>query len=135
MLRILVIDDEDFVREALERVLKSPSTTVIGAPDAGAGLALLAKSAVDLVIVDVVLPGMGGLAAVKQIRRDHPGVRIIAISGGGNIGLHAYQPEAISTNAYLAACSAAGADGVLAKPFETAALRAMIEEVFRAERA
>jgi CheY-like chemotaxis protein len=131
--RILVIDDEAFVREALERVLKSPATTVVGAPDAAAGLALMRQSPVDLVIVDVVLPGMDGAAVVKEIRRDYPRVRIIAISGGGNIGLSAYRPEAISTNAYLAACSKAGADGVLPKPFETAELRAMIEEVFSAE--
>ena len=135
MLRILVIDDEDFVREALERVLKSPSTTVMGAPDATAGLALMRQSSVDLVIVDVVLPGMDGLAAVKEIRRDYPGVRIIAISGGGNIGLSAYRPESISTSAYLAACSAAGADRVLPKPFETAELRAMIAGLFSAKRA
>ncbi len=134
-MRILVIDDEAFVREALERVLKSPATTVIGAPDAAAGLALMHQSPVDLVIVDVVLPGMDGAAVVKEIRRDYPRVRIIAISGGGNIGLSAYRPEAISTNAYLAACSKAGADGVLPKPFETAELRAMIEEVLNAERA
>ncbi|HEV7611465.1 MAG TPA: response regulator [Steroidobacteraceae bacterium] len=132
-MRILVIDDEAFVREALERVLKSPATTVVGAPDAAAGLALMRQSPVDLVIVDVVLPGMDGAAVVKEIRRDYPRVRIIAISGGGNIGLSAYRPEAISTNAYLAACSKAGADRVLPKPFETAELRAMIEEVFSAE--
>jgi CheY-like chemotaxis protein len=133
--RILVIDDEAFVREALERVLKSAATTVIGVPDAAAGLALMRESPFDLVIVDVVLPGMDGAAVVKEIRRDYPRVRIIAISGGGNIGLSAYRPEAISTNAYLAACSGAGADGVLPKPFETAELRAMIEEVCSAERA
>lgn len=134
-MRILVIDDEAFVREALERVLKSPATSVFGAADAAAGLALMRQSPVDLVIVDVVLPGMDGVAVVKEIRRDYPHIRIIAISGGGNIGLTAYRPEAISTNAYLAACSVAGADGVLPKPFETAELRAMIEEVCSAERA
>jgi CheY-like chemotaxis protein len=87
------------------------------------------------VIIDVVLPGMDGVAAIRQIRLDHPTVRIIAISGGGNFGLAAYRPEAISTNAYLAACTAAGADGVLAKPFETAELRSMIDPLLAAEQA
>jgi CheY-like chemotaxis protein len=126
---ILVIDDETFVREALQRVLGSSDVTVLAAADAAAGLAALRNSPVDLVIVDVILPGMDGVAAIKQIRRDYPGVRIIAISGGGNFGLPAYRPEAISTNAYLAACTAAGADGTLAKPFETAELRSMIDQV------
>jgi CheY-like chemotaxis protein len=56
-------------------------------------------------------------------------VRIIAISGGGNFGISSYLPDAISTSAYLAACKAAGANGILAKPFETAELRSLIEQV------
>src|ERR1700722_10762654 len=103
MPRILVIDDEPFVREALERVLQSPAITVVGAADAAAGLAIMRNSPVDLVIIDVILPGMDGVEAIKEIRRDHPAVRIIAISGGGNFGLTAYRPDAISTSAYLAA--------------------------------
>jgi CheY-like chemotaxis protein len=43
--------------------------------------------------------------------------------------LNSYLPDAISTSAYLAACKAAGADGVLAKPFETAELRSLINQV------
>jgi CheY-like chemotaxis protein len=127
--RILVIDDEPFVLEALKRVLSSSAVAVIGASTADAGLAAMLEAPVDLVIVDVILPGMDGVAAIKLIRRDHPGVRIIAISGGGNFGLNSYLPEAISTSAYLAACKAAGADGVLAKPFETAELRSLIDQV------
>ncbi len=129
MRRILVIDDEPFVLEALKRVLASTAVAVVGAADADAGLAAIAESPVDLVIIDVILPGMDGVAAIKIIRRDYPGVRIIAISGGGNFGLNAYLPDAISTSAYLAACKAAGADGTLAKPFETAELRALIDQV------
>jgi CheY-like chemotaxis protein len=127
--RILVIDDEPFVLEALKRVLATTAVAVIGASTADAGLAAMSEVPVDLVIIDVILPGMDGVAAIKIIRRDYPGVRIIAISGGGNFGLNSYLPEAISTSAYLAACKAAGADGVLAKPFETAELRSLIDQV------
>jgi CheY-like chemotaxis protein len=127
--RILVIDDEPFVLEALARVLASTAVTVIGAANADAGLTAMRESPVDLVIIDVILPGMDGVEAIKIMRRDFPDVRIIAISGGGNFGLNSYLPEAISTNAYLAACKAAGANGILAKPFETAELRALIHQV------
>jgi CheY-like chemotaxis protein len=127
--RILVIDDESFVLEALARVLASTTVAVVGALDADAGLTALRDSPVDLVIIDVILPGMDGVEAIKIMRRDFPDVRIIAISGGGNFGLNSYLPEAISTNAYLAACKAAGANGTLAKPFETAELRALIDQV------
>ena len=128
MQRILVIDDEPFVLEALKRALAATAVVVV-ASTADAGLAAMREAPVDLVIVDVILPGMDGVAAIKLIRRDHPGVRIIAISGGGNFGLNSYLPNAISTSAYLAACKAAGADGVLAKPFETAELRSLINQV------
>ena len=135
MARILVIDDETFVREALQRVLGSPTVDVISAATADAGLAALRESPVDLVIIDAVLPGMDGVAAIREICRAHPDVRIIAMSGGGNFGLNAYRPDSISTSAYLAACAVAGADGTLAKPFETAELRAMIGRVLGLERA
>jgi CheY-like chemotaxis protein len=127
--RILVIDDEPFVLQALTRVLASTDVTVIGASNADAGLAAMRESPVDLVIIDVILPGMDGVAAIKIMRRELPDLRIIAISGGGNFGLSAYMPDAISTTAYLAACKAAGANGTLAKPFETADLRSLIEQV------
>jgi CheY-like chemotaxis protein len=129
MQRILVIDDEPFVLDALKRVLATTTVAVIGASTADAGLTAMRESSVDLVIIDVILPGMDGVEAIKIIRRDYPAVRIIAISGGGNFGLNSYLPDAISTNAYLAACKAAGADGTLAKPFETAELRALIDQV------
>jgi CheY-like chemotaxis protein len=127
--RILVIDDEPFVLDALKRVLATTGVAVIGASTADAGLTAIAESPVDLIIIDVVLPGMDGVAAIKLIRRDHPGLPIIAISGGGNFGLNSYLPDAISTTAYLAACKAAGANGTLAKPFETAELRSLINQV------
>jgi CheY-like chemotaxis protein len=126
--RILVIDDEPFVQEALKRVLATTAAVVV-ASTADAGLITMREAPVDLVIIDVILPGMDGVAAIKLIRRDYPGVRIIAISGGGNFGLNSYLPDAISTTAYLAACKAAGANGTLAKPFETAELRSLIHQV------
>jgi DNA-binding NarL/FixJ family response regulator len=128
-LRILVIDEEALVREALQRVL-ADSSVVTTASDTAQGLALLGESPTDLVIIDVVLPAVDGVAAIRQIRRDYPSIRVVAIAGSGKSGLSSYHPDAISTNAYLAACSAAGAHGTLAKPFETSELRALIERVF-----
>jgi CheY-like chemotaxis protein len=128
-LRILVIDEEEFVREALRRVL-ADSSTVTTAKDVPEGLALLPGLPTDLVIIDVVLPAVDGVAAIRDIRRNYPDIKVVAIAGSGNSGLDSYRPDAISTNAYLAACSVAGAHGTLAKPFETGELRALIERVF-----
>jgi hypothetical protein len=43
---------------------------------------------------------------------------VIAVSGGGSLGLHSYKPDAIKTHAYLAAALEAGADEILTKPFD-----------------
>ncbi len=129
MTRVLVIDDEPYVRSALQRVLESRGDQVETVGDADAGIASLAASPKDLVIVDIVLPGTDGVGAIGRIRAQNPGTRIIAISGGGNFGLKDYRPDAISTRAYLAAARSAGADAVLAKPFETRELRELIAQV------
>src|ERR1700722_5270325 len=134
MPRILVIDNETFVREALLRVLARGEVVVTAVADAVAGLAALRGDAFDLVIIEAVLPGIDGVTAIKRIRRDYPRTRVIAITGGGKVGLNAYRPEAILTSSYLAACTAAGADGSLAKPFETAELRSMIGRLLSAEK-
>ena len=63
-MRILVIDEEALVREALQRVL-GETATVTTASDAAAGLTLLRESACDLVIIDVVLPAIDGIAAIR----------------------------------------------------------------------
>ncbi len=125
-MRILVIDEEAFVREALRRVL-SGSSTVIIANNAATGLKLLRESPTDLVIIDVVLAAGDGVAAIREIRSEYPHIHVIAIAGSGDAGVSSYRPEAISTHAYLAASAVAGAHGTLAKPFETSELRELIE--------
>lgn len=128
-LRILVIDEEEFVREALRRVLADTST-VTTANTVAEGLAVLRESATDLVIIGVVLPAIDGIAAIRQMRRDYSDIKVIALAGSGNSGITSYRPDAIATNAYLATCSVAGAHGTLAKPFETGELRTLIEQAF-----
>ena len=127
-MRILVIDEEAYLRDALQRVLGGEST-VVTASTVAEGLALLESAPSDLVIIGVVLPAVDGIAAIRDIRRMHPEVRIIAIAGSGNTGLSSYRPDAISTNAYLAASTRAGAHATLARPFETSELRSLMERL------
>ena len=129
MRRFLIIDDEPFVREAMVRVLSSPTVAVEAVADATSGIALLRTRPAELVIVDLMLPGIDGVDAINQIRREFPRIGIIGISGGGSHGLTEYRPDAVSTCAYLAASKSAGADAVLAKPFETHELWALIDTV------
>ena len=126
MKRLLVVDDEPLVREALKRVLEGDTVRVEVATDARTALAQYKASGADLVIVDVIMPGMDGVEFIRALRIHDPAVRVIAISGGGNFEIGGYRPEAVSTRAYLAAATKAGADAVLAKPFGIEELDAVV---------
>lgn len=75
------------------------------------------------------MPKINGLESIDLIRKEFPAVSIIAISGGGDFGITAYQPNAITTTAYLAAAERSGAHLVLTKPFESRDLIDAVEQV------
>jgi len=127
--RLLLVDDERDVRAAMARVLERAGYAVRLADSAEQAVAALRAEAADLVITDVIMPRQNGVELVKVLKSDFPGTAVIAISGGGNFWPQGYKPEAITTSAYLAAATQAGADGVIAKPFETAELLEAIRAV------
>jgi CheY-like chemotaxis protein len=132
---LLIIDDEEDIRDALRRVLERAGYRVREAEDGAAGLAQLRLHTADIVITDIIMPKLNGVEAIAAIREQFPSARIIAISGGGNFGVAGYQPGAITTSAYLAAANKAGAHIILTKPFDTAALLSAVSELIHAGRA
>lgn len=129
MHNIVIIDDEPDVRDAVERVLTRAGYSVRTADNATEALAELERSPADVVITDIIMPKINGVQAIELIRKAFPAVRILAISGGGNFGFAAYQPNAITTTAYLASATKAGAHLVLTKPFESVELLRALEQV------
>ena len=126
---VLIVDDELDVRDAIERVLERSGYSVRKTGDAADALAELRRRGADVVITDIIMPKIDGVEAIRSIRKEFPSVRIIAISGGGNFGISAYRPTAITTSAYLAAAERAGAHVVLTKPFESKDLLQAVEQV------
>jgi CheY-like chemotaxis protein len=122
MTSILLIDDDPDVRDSIAEVLSLEGYDVETAENAERVRDLLDEHSYDVVITDIIMPGMSGVEAIRQARKIRPQIGIIAISGGGNFGPRAYQPEAITTTAYLQAAAEAGANAVLTKPFERAEL-------------
>jgi len=111
MANVLVIDDDDEVRDFLVRLLTRRGYSVTGARNGEAALASLASESFALVITDIVMPDMEGLETIKRVRRSNPTMPIIAISGGGSSQID-----------YLKFARKFGADAVLAKPFDPAEL-------------
>ena len=87
MVRILIIDDEASIREALTDILEDEGYEVLQAKDGIEGLHLMKTEPVDLVFLDVWLPHMGGVDVLKHIKEDFPVVSVILISGHANVDL------------------------------------------------
>jgi DNA-binding NarL/FixJ family response regulator len=81
-IRILLADDHRILREGLRSLLaQQPDITVVGeASDGEAAVALARDLRPDLVIMDVVMPGLDGVAATRRIRAECPDTRVIALS-------------------------------------------------------
>ncbi len=82
---VLVVDDEDVIRETVWEILTDEGYRVIAAPDESEVMSLVAKEAPDVILLDVWMPETDGIALLTQIRREHPEARVIMISGHGSI--------------------------------------------------
>jgi excisionase family DNA binding protein len=102
--RILVVDDEESIRELLARVLEMAEYDVDVAPDGPRALELLKDSSYDLLLTDLRMPGMDGLTVVREARRYRADLPIIIITG--------YSSEASAIEALNL-----GVSGYLTKPF------------------
>ena len=74
--KILVVDDEDFIRQALADKLKSSGFDVIEAADGEEALKMAMENHPDLILLDVVMPKMDGIEAMKKIRQDDWGKNV-----------------------------------------------------------
>jgi two-component system nitrogen regulation response regulator NtrX len=82
---ILIVDDEPGVRTSLSGVLRDEGYTVDAVPSGEACLERLTRGPVDLIVLDVWLPGMDGLATLARLRERQVDAQVVLISGHGNI--------------------------------------------------
>jgi len=78
---ILLVEDEEAVRRVARRALEMHGYKIVDAPDGVTALALAAVNDVDLVLSDVMMPGMAGPTMVEELRRRDPDVRVLFMSG------------------------------------------------------
>jgi DNA-binding NtrC family response regulator len=83
-LKVLLVDDnEDYVRTLSERLeLRDlDSETAVSGEDA---LSLMGEEPPDVMVLDLNMPGMGGMEVLKRVKRDHPGTEVIILTGHGS---------------------------------------------------
>lgn len=123
MINVLVVDDHDLVRTGIRRMLADvDGVKVVGEADSGeAALLQVRELKPDLVLMDVKMPGIGGLEATRKIIRSHPQVKVIAVT--------ACDEEPFPTRLLQA-----GASGYLTKGAALEEMIKAIRQVFRGQR-
>lgn len=112
---VVVIDDDDAIREYVRFILEKDGYRVLEAPDGKTGLSIALSTTPNLIITDLVMPDKEGIETIKELRKLHPHCRFIAMSGS------------INSDTYLAMALHLGAHSVLRKPFE----RTQLEDALR----
>ncbi len=122
---ILLVDDDEVLRMVQGHFLRRFGYRVDAAADGVGAIRHLDAQPADLVITDMVMPGTDGVQLIQHLRRNHPAVKIVAISGGGPMA-----PELLTDIARVL-----GADATLMKPFTLIALLKTVRAVMVPPRA
>ena len=83
---ILIIDDDEYIRELLSPCLEAEGPQVLVAPNGEVGVAIFRDRLPHLVITDMCMPVQDGLETITELLRDFPGTKIVAISGADATG-------------------------------------------------
>src|SRR6266508_6022005 len=120
MRRVLVVDDEPHIRTVLRRYLEADGLAVAEAADGEAALAALRENPPDLVLLDVMLPGIDGIEVLRQLRSFSDAYVILVTA----------RTEEIDKLVGLGV----GADDYVTKPFSPREVTARVKAVLRRER-
>jgi len=116
---ILIVDDEPELRDLISCVLMEAGHQVTCAENGIEAGKAYANQKFDVVLTDVIMPEKDGMQVIGDLRRKHPDVKIIAMSGGGHV----------SRDQYLKIAKGLGAHAVLEKPFTNQDLVRLIEQL------
>jgi len=117
MSSVLVVDDEEQVRQLIRETLERAGHQVWEARDGKEALLMFRQNHADLVIMDILMPDQDGLESIVSLRREFPKVKVIAITGG---------TDKIGILSFLDVAKMLGATRTLQKPFE---MRALLDAV------
>jgi CheY-like chemotaxis protein len=113
MKKILVIEDDDLVLRLLKKMLGIEGYTIECASNGKEGVEKFRENPADLVITDLIMPEQDGIETIIQLKETAPDLKIIAISGGGQLG-----PGKVDARDYLDIAKSFGAFCILPKPID-----------------
>lgn len=116
MVRILIAEDDDVLRRFLQRGLEKAGHRVVGMADGLEAYDILQRETIDLLIADIVMPGLDGIELARRACLENPAMRIIFITG--------FAAVAVKAQGFKAPAGVR----VLSKPFH---LRELVSEVDR----
>jgi CheY-like chemotaxis protein len=123
MAGILIVEDDEDLREMLKISLMARKYTILEASNGKEALLRFKPLITNMVITDLIMPDEDGLKVIMKIKEINPSIKVIAISGGGKAG----------PGNYLNLAKALGADEVFPKPFSVNELIKKIEELLGEE--
>lgn len=114
MKQVLIIDDENFIRENLERILTQENYKVFTARDGKTGIEIINKENIDIVLLDLNLPDLNGIEVLKKIKSLEPEILVIIITGYATVDSAV---EALKLGAY----------DYIKKPFKADAIKLIVK--------
>lgn len=121
MARILIVEDAPFIVESFKEIMSDQGWEVAGVAKTGLeAIDLYKKTRPDVTLMDILLPGLDGLSAIRKIRELDPAATILVVS-------------ALAKKDLDKDCIKAGAAGFIKKPFETKVLVNTIKKLIEAK--
>lgn len=120
MSKILIVDDDQQLRDMLRQFLDWEGFDVIESSDGEKALRILHEYKVDIMITDIIMPEKDGISLVRDLRKQYPDLKIIAISGGS---------RHIDPQNPLKIVEKMGVDRTFTKPFQLSELLDAVKEL------
>ncbi len=117
MAKILLVEDDDLVRDMLAQVLQRASHEVECASNGDEATDVLKRIEPDIMVTDIIMPKKSGITLIAEVKDKHPKMEIIAISGGGRL----------DPTGYLDLSESIGAAVSFEKPVDKAAILMAID--------
>jgi two-component system, response regulator, stage 0 sporulation protein F len=117
MAKILLVEDDDLVRDMLTQILQRASHTVVCATNGEEAAQYLKNETPDIMVTDIIMPKKSGITLISEVKNRHPNLEIIAISGGGRL----------DPTGYLDLSESLGASVSFEKPIDNTALLMAID--------